>query len=361
MQALTASPAPPQPDTPRARFDKVRILADDLTGACDAAAAFLPTGHEVRVWIGAVAAHPLSEPVQAFNTASRELDSAAAADAVFRAARAIPTDTRTLWFKKVDSAGRGAIPAEVLATHKALATRAILFAPSFPAAGRTVRGGTLFVEDATGTTAETQLISQFRQHAPTACISQPHLALEGTATILVCDAATQADLEALARIETPGFLFAGSAGLAEALAAVHFQPNPAQAELRPRALRPITICGSRHPVTSLQRTHLAQALPEHPLTQIAAEAGEEAILLAQFSNHCPDALILTGGDTALLVLQTLGAHSILLRGEMFPGIPWGLIQGGLADGRVVVTKSGGFGSVDSLTRIVQQLTGDTSE
>ena len=361
MQALTPNPTLPQPDTSRGRFDKVRILADDLTGACDAAAAFLPAGHEVRVWLGAGATHPSSEPVQAFNTASRQLNSAAAADAVFRAALAIPTDARTLWLKKVDSAGRGEIPAEVLAAHKALATRAVLFAPSFPAAGRTVRGGTLFVEDATGNTTETHLVSQFQQHAPTVHISQPHLELDGAATVLVCDASTQVDLEALAKIDTPGILFAGSAGLAKALVAVHFPPNPTQAETRPRASRPITICGSRHPVTSLQLDHLAQALTEHPLIQIAAQADDEAILLTQFSHHCTDALILTGGDTALLVLQTLGAHSILLRGEMFPGIPWGLIQGGLADGRIVVTKSGGFGNADSLTRIVQQLTGVTSE
>jgi len=364
MQVSTANLALPKADIPELRFDKVRILADDLTGACDSAAAFLASGNTVRVWLGAVASHPASESVQAFHTASRNLDSHSAANAVSQAMFAISRDAKTLWFKKVDSAGRGAIAAEVLAAHKALAKRAVLFAPSFPAAGRTVRDGVLHIADATGITTQIPLLPEFQQFAATIYLSHPdHLsdALGGAATVIVCDAATQNDLEMLAAIDTPEILFAGSAGLAQALAAVHFHTNPSHVEPIPRVARPITISGSLHHVTSLQMTHLAQALPQHLALQIAAEANEEALIQAQFTQHSPDAFILTGGDTALLVLQTLGAHSILLRGEMFPGIPWGFIQGGRAHGRVVVTKSGGFGSVDSLTRIVQQLTGDTSE
>jgi len=364
MQMLAANPTLPKASLPEPRFDKVRILADDLTGACDSGAAFLASGNEVRVWLGPVALHPTSEPVQAFNVASRALGSSAAAAAVSQTALAIPTDTKTLWFKKVDSAGRGAIAAEVLAAHKALATRAILFAPSFPAAGRTVRDGILSITDAAGTVTQIPLIARFEQLASPVQVSNPDQAsraLADFATVLVCDASTQADLEALVTIDAPGILFAGSAGLAKALAAVHFRTNPTRVESKPKVTRPITIYGSQHGVTSLQIKNLAESLPEHLAIQIAVEPGDEAIILTQFAHHNPDALILTGGDTALMVLQTLGAHSILLRGEMCDGIPWGFIQGGLAHGRVVVTKSGGFGTANSLTRIVQQLTGDTSE
>ena len=364
MQVPTASPALPKADVAELRFDKVRILADDLTGACDSAAAFLAPGNTVRVWLGAIASHPASESVQAFNTASRNMETLAAANAVSQAVPAISTDARTLWFKKVDSAGRGAIAAEVLAAHKALAMRAVLFAPSFPAAGRTVREGVLNIVDAAGITTEIPLLPEFHKFAATIHLSHPDRltdSLHGAATVIVCDASTQEDLEMLAAINTPEILFAGSAGLAKALAAVHFQAKLTHVEPIPRVARPITIAGSPHRVTRLQMNHLTQALPQHMAMQIAAEATDEDIILTQFTQHSPDALILTGGDTALLVLRTLGAHSILLHGEMCPGIPWGFIQGGLAHGRIVVTKSGGFGSVDSLTHIVQQLTGDTSE
>ena len=364
MEVLTASPAPSHSIAAEPRFDKVRILADDLTGACDSAAAFLATGNEVRVWLGPVALHPASEPVQAFNTSSRALGNSAATDAVSRAASAIPADARTLWFKKVDSAGHGAIAAEVLAAHDALGTRAILFAPSFPATGRTVQKGVLRIVDAAGNATEIPLLPLFEQIASTAHASnadQARQALASSTTVLVCDASTQQELEAFASIDATGILFAGSAGLARALAAAHFRSAPTQVETTPTVTRPITISGSQHGVTSLQISHMTAAIPKHPTIQTAADATDEPFILAQFAHHNPDALILTGGDTALLVLQTLGAHSILLRGEMSDGIPWGFIQGGLAHGRVVVTKSGGFGTADSLTRIVQQLTGEISE
>jgi uncharacterized protein YgbK (DUF1537 family) len=58
--------------------------------------------------------------------------------------------------------------------------------------------------------------------------------------------------------------------------------------------------------------------------------------------------VLTGGDTASFVLRALNASSILLAGELAPGIPWGIIQGGDAEGCIVITKSGGFGRHDTL-------------
>ena len=364
MQVLTSPPASRHPQVAEPRFNKVRILADDLTGACDSAAAFVPSGNAVRVWLGAIATHPSSEPIQAFNTASRAMDLESAADAVAKAAVLIPTDAQTLWFKKVDSAGRGAIPAEVLAAHRALTTRAILFAPSFPAAGRTVQNGVLHVADTAGTTNRTALIPQFEEFASTVQLSrfdQVSHALESSTTVLVCDASTQEELEALATINEPAILFAGSAGLAKALATVHFPTKPTRVEPKPRAARAITISGSQHRVTELQMSHLTDLIPDHTAWQIPAMSGDEPAILAHFAHHNPDALILTGGDTALLVLQTLDAHSILLRGEMSDGIPWGIIQGGLAHDRIVITKSGGFGSTHTLTRIVQEITGEISE
>lgn len=63
----------------------VYLLADDLTGACDAAAAFLQAGHSVRVWFGSHALHATPESVQAFNTNSRSLAPEKADLAVSRA------------------------------------------------------------------------------------------------------------------------------------------------------------------------------------------------------------------------------------------------------------------------------------
>lgn len=63
-------------------------------------------------------------------------------------------------------------------------------------------------------------------------------------------------------------------------------------------------------------------------------------------------LILTGGDTALGVLEKLGAFSIYLEGEVAEGIPTGAICGGEFGGLRIVTKAGGFGKEDAMVKVV---------
>ena len=79
MHTATANPlyksAPSVPPLPERVYERTYIVADDLTGACDSAAAFLRAGLAVRVWLGDKALFPASEPVQAFNTDSRALTS----------------------------------------------------------------------------------------------------------------------------------------------------------------------------------------------------------------------------------------------------------------------------------------------
>jgi uncharacterized protein YgbK (DUF1537 family) len=67
------------------------------------------------------------------------------------------------------------------------------------------------------------------------------------------------------------------------------------------------------------------------------------------------ALILTGGDTALGVLQLLDYEGIELEGELLEGIVRGNLRGGPWDGLTIVTKAGAFGKEDALVRIVESL------
>jgi D-threonate/D-erythronate kinase len=66
-----------------------------------------------------------------------------------------------------------------------------------------------------------------------------------------------------------------------------------------------------------------------------------------------DGLILTGGDTAAAVFRRLGVTSIKLAGEVEPGIPFGMIS--TPRPMAVVTKAGGFGSLDTLSNAVAVL------
>ena len=364
--AAVSSQQLPAQETARANCP-LFLLADDLTGACDAAAPFLHAGHVVRVWLGAAPEFPAAETVQAFNTDSRDLGSEEAASLLLRTVSALPAAPRRRIFKKVDSALRGPIAAEVLAVHRALGTRAILFAPAFPATGRTVRAGILHLADAAGIHEQQPLLQLFPPslHAQASLIATPDQlasALAAGKSLLLCDAESDQDLSALAKAAEalPGLLYAGSAGLAAAVASLSGPQIPYAAFPNPQ--RVLIVCGTAHPVTALQLQRLATSL--HTPTsasvrvlRIPCEPGDEAPIRDTLTSFDPDAILLTGGETALFVARTLGAHSILLRGEVAPGIPWGIAQGGGLQGRIVITKSGGFGAPDLLQQLFAAPTG----
>ena len=68
-------------------------------------------------------------------------------------------------------------------------------------------------------------------------------------------------------------------------------------------------------------------------------------------------LVVAGGDTAFDVLRSLGASSVDVLGEVEAGVPYGLLNDGIAPGVVLVTKAGGFGDSDMLTRALEFVTG----
>lgn len=343
---------------------QIRILADDLTGACDAAAPFVHRGHPVRVWAGPSMAFFAPEPVQALHTASRNLSPQDAAHAVAEAARQLPRSPGTLVFKKIDSTLRGPIAAELASVQRALGAQAILFAPAFPAAGRIVREGVLEVHDSTGPTQRRNLRDIFPaalqpQIALVPCAESLASAFSSGKSLLLCDAVTQQELEALARAaqSLPDLLFVGSAGLATALA--NLDDQAVAEDLLPRAARVLFIVGTTHPVTTQQLERLpaapASTTVQTRLLRIQLVPGATRQIRDACTQYQPDLLFLTGGDTAQLAATALSAHSFLLRGEFAPGVPWGIAQGGLFDGCIVITKSGGFGAPDLLCDILKAL------
>jgi uncharacterized protein YgbK (DUF1537 family) len=73
------------------------------------------------------------------------------------------------------------------------------------------------------------------------------------------------------------------------------------------------------------------------------------------ADFVPGALILTGGATARCVCERLGVAGVRLKGEFQPGVPHGVLHGGLWDGTRVVTKAGGFGTPETLLDVVRLL------
>jgi uncharacterized protein YgbK (DUF1537 family) len=352
----------------------VFVIADDLTGACDSAAAFLGSSHSVRVVLKATMAstgelrNGSQGPgtVLAFSTGTRNATRSQAVEAVDRTMGIVGEfGTSRILFKKIDSAGRGQIAAETMAALRASSARLALFAPAFPDAGRTVQQGVLKVRDSAQQQTSTPLVTLFSD-VDAEHIEFLHVGTEdnlehgieralGRGTrVLLCDSERQDDLTRLARVAYrigQPVLWTGSAGLAHALASLF----PASRKYSPADLawpegRTLLFVGTNHPITMLQLSQFQQQLSafDTHVQRIDWSSESVAEIRSEFTRSSVAALILTGGDTAAFVLTALNASSIRLAGQLAPGIPWGFIEGGDADGCVIVTKSGGFGPPEAL-------------
>ena len=99
------------------------------------------------------------------------------------------------------------------------------------------------------------------------------------------------------------------------------------------------------------------ALQEASVGETAAERITAALAetVASLSDEeLIDALVLTGGDTAVRVARRLEAQGILLEGELESGVPIGTLIGPRA--YRVITKAGGFGSPDTLLKALHAMT-----
>ncbi|QHN03005.1 four-carbon acid sugar kinase family protein [Granulicella sp. WH15] len=348
-----------QVDTPR-----VIILADDLTGACDSGVAFLSSGRQVRVVLDLTSFDSSSgeDEVWSFTTESRNLPMHEAAERLTESMAKLPHEG-SLFFKKVDSAARGHLGTEVIAALRSSSASIALVAPAFPEAGRTVHAGVLRVSDFSGQDSTIALRDLFAHEkeisidvladdSPRQQLADDiSAAIANNTDILLCAARTQQHLHDLAaaalHLDQP-ILWAGSAGLAHALADELPKANAssiAQA-ITAKPGRTVLFAGTPHPVTLSQVARLDGAAHETHIIDCAVTP--EAAIRETFSFSPVSALILTGGDTAAFVLRALSASSILLAGEIARGIPWGIIAGGMAAGCIVITKSGGFGNPESL-------------
>lgn len=348
------------------------VVADDLTGAADAAAPFASRGAEVSL---ALSGPPRGDvDVLALVSDSRWREASDAANRVgllVRQARAWGADAL---FVKVDSTLRGNVRAEVGAALAAWGGAQAIAAPAFPAQGRVVRHGVLVVhgEPQPGSVA--------------GCFP------EG---VSLFDAETDEELDEIAeRVLKEGSVAVGSAGLARALADVILPGRPGLQGAR-RPTGPVggvlVVVGTAHPasraqalaltgsgavcvlVTQSASVRIAEAVValarggrvlvttdiahhvEADSPGTAALAADLALVVQAITDAVPTAaLVLTGGETALAVSKALGARELRLLAEISPGIAIGELV--LADRSIpAITKSGGFGAHDALLQAVTTL------
>ena len=332
---------------------RLAIIADDLTGAMDAAAPFAERGLAVRLVLSAdTAPLPHGIDVVAFETNSRHLPPEEAAAAVARSVAALPPATPL--FKTIDSTLRGAVVEEIRAAASGRGT--IVIAPAVPSQGRTVRGGQVLVDGVP--LGEAESAGDARRPSFTGSL----VAALAPLRPMMPDCADDGDLAEIARAAPADALLVGAAGLAEAVAQIRFG-DATPAALPALAGPPLFVAGSRTTVVARQLAHLRDArpdiaimtppaLPESDADAVARHLAQQAV--ARFQAIEAGALVLIGGDTARAVLDTLGVAQLRVRGHVIPSIPWAAAD---IAGRtmLVATKAGGFGAADALSRIAERL------
>ena len=215
---------------------EVTILADDLTGAADCAAAFAIAGMDAWISLDDDTRGADAASVLAVDTHSR-WDTSEAAHARTRAAarQALRAGSRVL-YKKIDSTLRGHVGPEIAAAFAAAIETAdvlgprpvVVLCPAFPATGRIVQAGRVLVDGAALDAVPMALLgaaglaaSPIGARADVSALAREieRRAADG-ADVVVCDAESDADLqrvaEAGARLARP-VLWAGSGGLARHL------------------------------------------------------------------------------------------------------------------------------------------------
>lgn len=289
------------------------ILADDLTGAADCAIAFGRRGRAAAVmWDDVADASDRQLPVLAYDAASRALSAEAAARRHAEVLARLSKPGRIL-FKKIDSTLRGQPAAEIVSALKHLKSQSGpafgVFAPAFPATGRTTIDGRIRVKGRPLETAEVWV----REHTyPTADLVDvlasagihgekvslamvrggelkstfARMAAEGD-MVAACDAETDHDLHLIAEASlhaSPSTFFIGSAGLAHALAGLDVDTDAEPLRIPTSALGTLIVVGSlagasRDASRELAATGTVEHFPVSPDT-LLGEGADRARLAA---------------------------------------------------------------------------------
>ena len=119
------------------------VVADDLTGSCDAGHEFATRDYDTSVVLGTQTGATGRADVAVYNTESRYADPEEAADRV----RTVLEDSApAVAYKKVDSTLRGNVRAEVDAATRAVDPALVVVAPAFPDNGRVTACGCHLVD-----------------------------------------------------------------------------------------------------------------------------------------------------------------------------------------------------------------------
>lgn len=292
------------------------LIADDLTGATDVALTLSRAGMRVMQSIG------LPEPGADFGDAeavvvSLKTRTAPVEEAIEQsldAARALlAAGARQLFFKycsTFDSTDKGNIGPVIDALLDLLGEQRTLACPAFPATGRTVYQGHLFVNDALLSDSsmkdhpltpmrDANLVRVLSRQTrwPVSLVPYPvvrgsagalEAALAATTGIAIVDAITECDLRAIGRAARSFRLITGGSGVAMGLPANFIEPEgrPQLTGIKASAGRSIVLAGSCSAATRRQiETAVAAGAPALRLSPLELAKGKVSLTdVLGFSN-----------------------------------------------------------------------------
>lgn len=340
---------------------KVLAFADDLTGALEAGAQF--AGQGLPSLVSLHKATRSRHPVQVIDTESRHLSAQAAARALLHCADA----SASIIYKKTDSSLRGNIAAELTALQQATGRPNVAYIAAYPALGRTVKDGHLFVNGTPVHHSEVgnDVLNPVQD-------SSIHRLLAEVKEVVIHDSETHGDVVdavSSAMREPATTIIAGPASVAGEIARKMDCPRVPPPPF-PRIRRCLIVNGSRHELSQRQIQHAGQngwattaASGEWRILQVrpgpathphkVASATGRAVVESLDASSV-DALMIFGGDTAYGVMQAFSCPLLEPIGEVLPGVPVSRV---LERDLFLITKAGAFGEHDVIRRIKEILNG----
>lgn len=382
-------------------------LADDLSGAVETAACLRPLGRSVTVELARPDASAVAHNAQSVVVVDLDNRALPAAEAGRRTRAVLRRAADRPVFLKIDSQLRG----NVSAVLRAAAEQPLVLAPALPALGRTVVGGVAHLrgvplhrsqawqvegEPPPRSVAEA-LVPLPCRSVPLETVRSPSLGAElaecvAAGEVPFCDGESEADLDAVVAAAPARARLAGSGGLASALGRAARRP-PVETP-RPAGGNPVLLVVGTASPEAAEQLRVAEAHGTRTVacsstdligrgtsdsalsrTLVALERGPTALRIEADRPVGPDRsrklvrglastaarvverfpgpvdLVLTGGETARLVLDALAVPALVPVGQ----IHHGAVHSCTPAGTSVVTRPGSFGETDSLARIIEHL------
>jgi D-threonate/D-erythronate kinase len=341
---------------------RLRVLADDLTGALDVLAPFADRGvsSEVVLRSAALATGGGGAGAIGIDADARDVVAAVGADRLAEAAARLDLGAGGLVFAKIDSTLRGHPAAVADAALAASGRTTAIVCPAVPGQGRRVSGATVVMSDG--------------RRLPMASLVRPGWTIVDAAADHELDVLAAAIDEIVDRV-----VVVGAAGLAGALAR-RVPAAPRGAPLVPPD-RSLLVVGSQGEVAAGQVGALKAAGVRCvealggvvPVEQVGAALAHGSVCVvstpdtvdadaavahladgvAQVVGQAPRpvGLALTGGATARAVLLALDLARASVLGSAGHGVV--ALSTGHRSLRVVYTKAGGFGGAAALLAIAK--------